>query len=292
MESLFIKFTNKYICFHSLFIVREEWNKGQLFKGVKRLRTTALKNDDSIFNQNDSILNQILNKPWLKSTYPSLIHGYSLNWFNRRFTQVLFRWLKFYLDTQKWVDFDSIFWFDTFLWFIWSEVSDSVTRVNDSTRVTIFCDSKSTRVTLRKIRTRVTFFTKWLESTRVRAIFAKSQSLWSTNPVCLHTMKWSFFGPVMIKIGENFLFWLSSRVMLYPKGQVMITCTKVDLRFAFHWEARRAQYRPIDTSSWSNQVFAYHDNGSRPHTVTLSLFQMKWFKLFEYKSNAKIYSSI
>jgi len=155
MESLFIKFTNKYICFHSLFIVREEWNKGQLFKGVKRLRTTALKNDDSIFNQNDSILNQILNKPWLKSTYPSLIHGYSLNWFNRRFTQVLFRWLKFYLDTQKWVDFDSIFWFDTFLWFIWSEVSDSVTRVNDSTRVTIFCDSKSTRVTLRKIRTRL-----------------------------------------------------------------------------------------------------------------------------------------
>jgi len=92
MESLFVKFTNKYICFHSLFRVREEWNKGKLFKGEKRLRTTALKSDDSIFNQSDSILNQILNKPWPNlKTYSSLIHGYSLDWFNRRFTQVLFR---------------------------------------------------------------------------------------------------------------------------------------------------------------------------------------------------------
>ena len=132
---------------------------------------------------------------------------------------------------------------------------------------------------------------QWLE-TRARVIFAKFQSLWSTNPVCLHTKKWSFFGPGMIKIGATFLFWLSSPVILYPKGQVFITCTEVDLRFAFNWGARRAQYRPIDTSSWSNQVFAYRDNGSRPHTATLSLFQMKWFKLFEYKSNAKIYSSI
>jgi len=67
MESLFVKFTNKYTCFHSLFRVREEWNKGQLFKREKRLRTTALKNDDTIFNQSDSVLNQILNKLWLKS---------------------------------------------------------------------------------------------------------------------------------------------------------------------------------------------------------------------------------
>jgi len=131
----------------------------------------------------------------------------------------------------------------------------------------------------------------WLES-RVRVIFAKSQSIWATNPVSLHTKKWSFFGPVMIKIGANFLFWLSSRVILYPKGQAFVTCTEVDLRFAFHWRPKRAQYRHTDTSSWSNQVFAYRDKGSRPHTVTLSFFQMRWFKLFEYKSNAKIYSSI
>jgi len=108
---------------------------------------------------------------------------------------------------------------------------------------------------------------QWLE-TRVRVIFAKSQSIWSTNPVCSHTKKLSFFGPVMIKIGENFLFSLSSRVILYPKGQVFITCTEVDPRFAFHWGARRTQYRSIDTSSWSNQVFAYRDNGSWSHTVT------------------------
>jgi len=128
--------------------------------------------------------------------------------------------------------------------------------------------------------------------TRVRVIYAKSRSLWSTNPVCLHTKKWSFFSPVIIKIGANFLFLLSSCVILNPEGQVFTACTEVNLRFAFHWGARRAQYRPNDTSSWSNQVFAYRDNGSRPHTVTLSLFQMKWFKLFEYKSNTKIYSSI
>ena len=67
MESLFVKFANKYICFRSLFKVRQEWNRGQLFKGEKRLRSTALKNDDSISYQSDSILNQILNKPRLKS---------------------------------------------------------------------------------------------------------------------------------------------------------------------------------------------------------------------------------
>jgi len=54
-----------------------------------------------------------------------------------------------------------------------------------------------------------------------------------------------------------------------PKGQVFTPCTELDLRFAFHWGARSAQYRPLDTSSWSNQVFAYRDNGRWPHIVTL-----------------------
>jgi len=35
----------------------------------------------------------------------------------------------------------------------------------------------------------------------------------------------------------------------------------------------RAQY--IDTLSWFKVVFAYRYHGSRPHTVTLSLFQIK-----------------
>jgi len=182
--------------------------------------------------------------------------------------------------------------------------SHSVTRGNDSTWLESRFLVTLTRLESRWEKwwldsTRVTFLSEWLDSshnqlleTRVRVIFAKSQSLWSTNPVYLHTKKWSFFGPVMIKVGSNFLFRLSSRVMPYPKGQVFITCAKVELRFAFHWGARRAQYRPIDMSSWSNQVFAYRDDGCRPHTVALSLFQIKWFKLFKYKFNAKIYSSI
>jgi len=33
MERLIIKFTNKYICFHSLFKVRGAWNKRQLTEG-------------------------------------------------------------------------------------------------------------------------------------------------------------------------------------------------------------------------------------------------------------------
>ena len=115
--------------------------------------------------------------------------------------------------------------------------SDSVTRVNDSTRVKTFGDSDTTRVTLRKMVTRLESHFSQNDLTRVSVIFAKSQSLWSTNPVSLHTKKWSFFGPVVIKIAANFLFWLSSRVILYPKGQVFITCTEADLRFAYHWGA-------------------------------------------------------
>ena len=64
--------------------------------------------------------------------------------------------------------------------------SDSVTRVNDSTRVTFFGDSASTRVMLRKMLTRLASrFSQHdstrLESqsmTRVRVIFTKSLSSW------------------------------------------------------------------------------------------------------------------
>jgi len=118
--------------------------------------------------------------------------------------------------------------------FVCINCSDSVTRVNDSTRLEI-----RFLVTLTRLEslwekgwldsTRVTFFTEWLDSshnqwleTGVRVIFAKSQGVWSTNPVCLHTKEWSFFGPVIIKIGANFLFWLLGGVVLYPKGQVGI----------------------------------------------------------------------
>jgi len=47
------------------------------------------------------------------------------------------------------------------------------------------------------------------------------------------------------------------------------TCTEEDLRLR---GVSRAQY--IDTLSWFNVVFAYGDDGSGPHTITLSLFQI------------------
>jgi len=124
--------------------------------------------------------------------------------------------------------------------------SDSVSRVNESTRVTIFSDSDSTRVTLRKMMTRDMFFLKWLRSshnqwleTRDRVIFTKSLSLWWANPVRFHTKEWALFASVMFEIGASFMFWLSSRAILPFKDQVSPTCTEVETlhrnwNFAFH----------------------------------------------------------
>ena len=153
------------------------------------------------------------------------------------------------------------------------------------TRVTIFGDSDSTRITLRKMVTRLE--SQSMTRDRVRVIFAKSLSSWWTNPVGLHTKKWAFFASVMIKIGENFLFCLSSRAMLHFKDQVSPTCLEGDLRHCFHWGVSRAQY--IDILSWFNVVFAYCDHGSGPHSVTLSHFQIpvKWCKFFRFKSKPK-----
>ena len=162
--------------------------------------------------------------------------------------------------------------------------SDSVTQVNDATRVTICGDSDSTRVSLRKIVTGLdsshvfhkmtrldSSHSQWLE-TPVTVIFTVSLSSWWTNPVRLHAKKWAFCASVMVKIGANFLFCLSSCAMLHFKDQVSPTCVNVDLRLCFHWGISRAQY--IDTLSWFNVVFAYRDHGSGPHAVTLNLFQI------------------
>jgi len=123
--------------------------------------------------------------------------------------------------------------------------------------------------------------------TRVRVIFTISLSSWWTNPVRLHTKKWAFYASVMIKIGPNFLFCLSSCAMLYFKDQVSPPCAEVNLRLFFHWGVSRTQY--ITTLSWFYAVFAYRDHGSGPHTVTLSLFQtpVKWLKFSRFKSKPK-----
>ena len=73
---------------------------------------------------------------------------------------------------------------------------------------------------------------------------------------------------MMIKIGRNFLFWLSSRAMLQFTDQVSPTYTAVDLRLCFHWGISRAQY--IDTLSWFNVVFAYREHGSGPRKWTFT----------------------
>ena len=61
---------------------------------------------------------------------------------------------------------------------------------------------------------------------------------------------------MMIKIGEIYLFSLSSRVMLHFKDKVSSTCVEADLRFCFNGGVSRAHY--VDTSSWFNIVAYMH----------------------------------
>ena len=99
------------------------------------------------------------------------------------------------------------------------ELRNMVTRLESR-----FSQNDSTRVTVNDSR---------LE-TRVRVIFTISLSSWWTNPVRLHTKKWAFYASVMIKIGANFLFCLSSCAMLHFKDQVSPPCVEVDRRLCFH----------------------------------------------------------
>jgi len=111
------------------------------------------------------------------------------------------------------------------------------------TRVTIFVESDSTQVTLGTMATGLESRFSQKDSTRVnindsgRESESFLQNLWlspwSTSPVCLHARKLSFFPSVMIKIGANFLFRLSSRVILYFKYEVFRTITEGDLRPCF-----------------------------------------------------------
>jgi len=158
--------------------------------------------------------------------------------------------------------------------------SDSMTRINDSTRVTIFGDPDSTQITLRKIvtrlesgfsqnnSTRVTFFTQWLESQSMTRdssqyyVYKISEFLMDKPSSFAHKEMRGLFGSVMIKIGRNFLFWLSGCAMLHFKDQVFPTCIVEDLKLCFHRGVSRTEY--IDTLSWFNAVFEYRDHGSGP----------------------------
>ena len=151
--------------------------------------------------------------------------------------------------------------------------SDSVTRVNDSTRVTIFGDSDSTRVTLRKMVTRLKsshVFHRMtrLESqsiTRVRAIFTKSLSSWWTNPLRVHLKKWAFLLQWWSRLAQIFCF--TCLVVLY----YILWIKRPNMHRGrpetlFHWRVSRAQN--IDTLSWFNSVFEHCYPGNRSHTVT------------------------
>jgi len=110
-----------------------------------------------------------------------------------------------------------------------SSHSDSVTRVSDSTRVTTFGDSDSTRATLRKMVTRldpshifhrmIRLDSQSMTRDSSQSYFTKSLSPWQTNLLRVHLKIWAFLSSVVIKIGANFLFCLSSRSMLHFKDQ-------------------------------------------------------------------------
>jgi len=115
--------------------------------------------------------------------------------------------------------------------------SDSLTRVNDSTWVTNFGDSVSTRFTLRTMVTpheSIHFFPK-MTRLRSESFF---QNLWASDGqtlfVCTQRNKTnSIFASGMIKIDTNLVCWLSSRAMLHFEDQIFPPCTEVDLRLCF-----------------------------------------------------------
>ena len=92
------------------------------------------------------------------------------------------------------MDTDSLVFLFTQQKNVWLAASDSVTRVNESTRITICGDLDSTHVEKNGDLTRVTFFHKMtrleLQSmTRVRVIFTIYLSYGWTNSVRLHIKK-------------------------------------------------------------------------------------------------------
>jgi len=103
-----------------------------------------------------------------------------------------------------------------------------ITWLESTTRITIFRDSDSTRVTLRKIVTRFESESHFSQndSTWVTINDSSQSHFYTTSeflmdkPSRLHTKKWGYLASVMMKIGANFLFWLSNPAVLQFKDQV------------------------------------------------------------------------
>jgi len=159
-------------------------------------------------------------------------------------------------------------------------------------------DSDSTRVTLKKMVTRLESRFSQNDSTRVTVIDSSHshwlesesflQSHWvpggQTQFVCAQRNE-DFWLKWWSRLGE--IFYFDCLVVLCCS--LRIKCPQLALRqtrdFAFTEGSAGAQY--IDTLLWFNVIFAYRDYGSGSHTVTLWLFQIsiKWFKFFRFKSN-------
>ena len=116
-----------------------------------------------------------------------------------------------------------------------STSNDSMTRVNDSTRVTIFGDSNSTRVTLREMVTRLDSQFSQNDSSQGHFYKISEAVMYKYKPSSFAHKEMSNFASVIAKIGANFRFWLSGRAMLHFKDQVSSTCTEIDRRLCFHW---------------------------------------------------------
>jgi len=104
------------------------------------------------------------------------------------------------------------------------------------------------------------FFTEWLESshnqwvvTRVSHFYKISEPLMD-KPSWFAHKKWEFFASEMIKIGDNFLFWLSSRAVLYFKDQVSPTCTEVDLKGLLSFRGQQRCWTWSVSGSRSNRI--------------------------------------
>ena len=91
----------------------------------------------------------------------------------------------------------------------------------------------------------------------------------------------------MIKIGANFLFWLSSRSMLHFKDQVLLTCTEVDPRFV----SLRAQQGTINwhlilVNSWASERF-FPGGACRGFSQVFFQGGQKWWNLVFIPSKLK-----
>jgi len=94
----------------------------------------------------------------------------------------------------------------------WNYCYSVIAWLESMTRLTIFGNSHSTRVTLRKIVTRLTFLTESLDSTRVtvydscQSHFYKISEFLMENPVRLHTRNEHFLLQWWSRLAEIFCF--------------------------------------------------------------------------------------